>query len=351
MGAPEDAIRSEIAAVVEAVEILSPDTFRIADEPPLRVAPAQPLAGLYQPHPYAPAPLPSAALVIGLQSVLYARCYSHCLGQAPAAQAAPPDPWLVSRLSQANASRDRWDPGWQVYDLRPDGHVFVLKGDHQRSAMPGEYLAEGIPGQPPLAGSTVTLRVARESQHLQPGFYFMFSEVPPDIWDEYFLIRFYFNCTAQGTPELVAYITSTLNLYQVPYRMKALTDASQYTRTDSMVLYCARRYFQVVARIVECLPAAAGRHLASAVPLFTKRLRAGVGLAEDPGNGESFGMNRCRLTAEGLVDASMQGYRELASRLRAVEARFTLNGLKLEQPYLRPGSVDLFEVADAGGAA
>ena len=26
-----------------------------------------------------------------------------------------------------------------------------------------------------------------------------------------------------------------------------------------------------------------------------------------------------------------------------------MNGLKLEQPYLRPGSVDLFQVADAGG--
>ena len=56
----------------------------------------------------------------------------------------------------------------------------------------------------------------------------MFSEVPPDIWDEFFLIRFYFNCTAEGVPELVAYLTSTLNRYQVPYRMKALTDPSQY---------------------------------------------------------------------------------------------------------------------------
>ena len=47
-----------------------------------------------------------------------------------------------------------------------------------------------------------------------------------------------------------------------------------------MVLYCARRYFQIVARIIERLPVAAGRHLAATVPLFTKRLRAGVGLAE-----------------------------------------------------------------------
>jgi type III HopA1-like effector protein len=346
MDTDEKSIVSEIAAVIEAVKIESWALFRIGEDMPLRVTVAQTIPGTSPEHAYA---ILAAPLVGGLQSALYARCYSHRLEEPTVGHVSAPDPWLVDRLSQANASRERWDPGWQIYDVRPDGQVYVLKGDQQRSAIPGEYVADTMPGQPPSAGSVVTLKVTRESQQLQPGFYYMFGENPTDIWDDHYLVRFYFNCSAEGAPALIGYLTSTLNRYSVPFRMKALTDSSHYTRTDSMVLYCARRYFQIVGRIVKFL-SVPERHLGRSVPLFTKKLRAGVGFAEDPGNGESFGMHRCRIVAEGIVDAWMQGYRDLARRSRAVQERFAMYGLKLDQPYLRPGSVDLFEVTEVGAA-
>jgi len=70
-------------------------------------------------------------------------------------------------------------------------------------------------------------------------------------------------------------------------------------------------------------------------------------LAEDPGNGESFGMHRCRLTAEGIVDAWRQNHMGPEAWLQAVDARFTLNGLKLNYPYLGPGSIECFELAES----
>jgi hypothetical protein len=172
----------------------------------------------------------------------------------------------------------------------------------------------------------------------------MFGEAPGDVWDETFIVRFYFGCTSEHVPELVAHLTQNLNAYFVPYRMKALTDPSYYTRLDPVVLYCARRYFSVVARIIGQLPSSVLGRLKDATPLFTKRLRAGIGIAEDPGNGESFGMHRCRLTAEGITDAWRQGRNDAQSRLDAIEARFARNGLQLDRPYLAAGSVDQFEI-------
>jgi hypothetical protein len=328
----EDTIRADVLAVVAAVDILSGSALRIRDEAPLQVA-AQ--AGVS----------PADGLIQALQALLYGRCYSHRLDDpvagAPAA-AVGADPEHARRLSAANRGRERWDPGWQIYQVAANGQVFILKGDRQRAATPGEYIAEQMTGLAPAAGSTVTLRVARESHILQPGFYYMFGEIPTDIWDEHTLIRFYFSCTAQGITDLVHHLTGELNRYQVPYRMKALTDPAHYTRTDSMVLYCARRYFAPIAGIIMSLGPAATAGLKDSVPLFAKPMRPGVAVAEDPGNNQSFGMHRCGLVAEGLVDAWQQGAREPDKRLDCVAARFTANRLRLERAYLGPDAVDHF---------
>jgi len=335
-------IRSELIQILRLIEILSPTSFRFAGEPPIQVAP--PMVPL--PATAVAQALPGEPLVVGIQSMLYHRCYSHRTTDVLAMNTAP-DAQLVTQLAWANSSRERWDPGWQIYQLGTGGQIFVIKGDRQRAAMPGEYVAAEYSGGTPQVGASVVLRISRESRTIQPGFYYMLGEVPSDIWDEHFLIRFYFNCTAQGVVELVAHLTRDLNRFQVPYRMKALTDAGHYTRCDAMVLYCAHRYFQIVARIIGNLPLSVLQQLEGSVPMFTKRLRAGVGLAEDPGNGESFGMHRCRLTAEGIVDAWQQNHMGPEAWLQAVDARFTLNGLKLNYPYLGPGSIECFELAES----
>jgi HopA1 effector protein family len=332
MSTAEDAIRADVLAVVTAIDIVSLSAVRLRDEAPVAVA-AQPGAS------------PAESLIQALQGLMYGRCYSHRLDDAvPAAPVATvgADAEHVRRLSAANRSRERWDPGWQIYQLAANGQVFVLKGDRQRASTPGEYIAEQMTGLAPAVGSMVTLRVARESQIMQPGFYYMFGEIPTDIWDEHTLIRFYFSCTADRIADLVHQLTGELNRYQVPYRMKALTDPAHYTRTDSMVLYCARRYFAPVAGIITSLGPAATAALKDSVPLFAKPLRQGVGVAEDPGNGQSFGMHRCRLVAEGLLDAWQQGAREPDKRLECVAARFTANRLRLERAYLGPDAVDHF---------
>jgi hypothetical protein len=89
------------------------------------------------------------------------------------------------------------------------------------------------------------------------------------------------------------------------------------------------------------MPPEVAAALRPATPLFTLPLAPGIGLAEDPNTGESFGMHRCRLTAEGIVDAWSRGEQSGAARLAAIAAAFTRAGCDLDRPYLSPASADL----------
>jgi hypothetical protein len=325
----------ELGEVLESIKIISPFAVQFGNEPPVQVAPAPPPPG------FGNHPLPQDLLVQTVQALLYDRCYAHRLGFSIGAPAQ--DPQFAARLSAANRSRERWDMGWTVYQLGPDGMLYLIKGERQRTVQPGEFILTGAPGAAPQVGSVVSLLVARESFLMQPGFYYMFSETPTDVWDDHNLLRYYLHCTPGCVEAAIAYLTASLNRYQIPFRMKALSDAALYTRTDAMVLYVAKRYFPLTTRIVKGMPESIRGELRPSVPWFAKPLLAGIGMAEDPGNGESFGMHRCRLVAEGITDAWRQGDQSLSGRIRAVEARFVMNGMNAERPHLNAGSVDWFE--------
>jgi hypothetical protein len=329
----EKFIHQELEPILQPIVILSPELVQFAGEPAVQVSSAP---AFIPGHP-----LPENPLVRALQQILYNRCYAHRMESGPPNPPAP-DAQLAARLSASNRSREHWDPGWKIYLTMSTGQIYVSKGERQRSAMPGEYIANTGPGMTPQVGSWVMLRVDRESHVLQPGFYFMFSETLTDVWDEHNLLRFYFHCTPQVVAPLVEHLTIELNQYLVPYRMKALSDAALYTRTDAMVLYCAKRYFDIVSRILLLIPEWILSRLESSVPLFSKPLLPGIGVAEDPNTGESFGMHRCRLVAEGIVDAWVQGQQSVPARLRSVAARFAMNGFQLDAPHLNSGCLDPF---------
>jgi HopA1 effector protein family len=329
-------IRQELRPVLEAIAIVSPAAIIFRGET-IAVTP-----GPVQPIPGVPAhPLPQMPLERELQALLYARCYSHRFEDIAPLPPYSSDPTYVQRLAAANRSQARFESGWTVYTAAPNGLVYLQKGDRQRTAQPGEYLTSGPPGMPPQQGSMVTVSAPRDSAIAQPGFYFLYGETLSDIWDEHHLLRFYFHATAESAPALLEYLTAELNRFQTPFRMKALIEPAMYTRTDAVVLYLARRHQQIAIRIMQRMPGEIGARLRPATPLFTLPLAPGIGLAEEPNTGESFGMHRCRLVAQALVEAWKAGDQSVAGRLTAIAAHFTRAGFNLDLPYLSPTSTDL----------
>lgn len=336
-------IQDDLARVLEAITVLSPAMFRFRGET-INVSP-----GPVQPIPAFPThPLPQLPLTRDLQIVLYSRCYAQRIEDpSPAKPLATftSDPLFVAALSRGNCSQPRWEGGWSVYAVGPGGQVSIQKGDRQRFALPGEFISQGPPGLVPQPGSTVSVFAPRESSATQPGFYFAFGEMLSDVWDEHNLLRFYFHAPSELAPDLLAYLTGALNRHLVPFKLKILNEPTFFSRTDAVVLYLAKRYYALTVRLIREMPESLSGRLRPATPLFTLPLQPGIGLAEDPNTGESFGMNRCRMTAEAIVDAWRNGESSTAARLKAVAARFAQEGYNLDLPYLNPGSLSLPEVA------
>lgn len=335
-------LEADLTAALGAFNILTPFSFSFMGEPEID-------AGSVPTTPNWTAASAEAnseqLLARAIQASLYDRCYAHRLGDAPtqpAQQSAAEDADFARRLAEANASRERWDPDWMIYQLGANGQVFVRKGERERMAMPGAFVSDMVFSQALQIGTNVRLRAPREAPGLQPGYYFGFGETLDELAEQLSLVRFYFHCAAEKAAPLLAALTSALNRFQVPFQVKAPISPGLYGRTDAVVLYVGARFFDITARIISSIRERGA--LAPAVPLFTKRLWPGIGVAVEPGTGESFGSHRCRLAAEGIVDAWRQGKQDVPARLTAAAARFAAAGLDITRPYLGAGWVDLFSL-------
>jgi HopA1 effector protein family len=323
--------QAELNAVFDKFEIRSPVAFSFDGEPESDARGFQPASGA--------ASQSDDVLIKAIQAVLYDRCYAR-RSPRESAQAAAPDIEFARRLAAANAGRERWDRGWIVHQFGPNGQAFVRKGDRERVAVPGAFIFDAAPNMTPQIGSNVSVRAPSETYEAQPGYYFAFGESLDELADNLSLTRLYFHCRAEDAALLVSELTAALNRFQTPFQFKTPTAPSLYGRTDAAVLYVGGRYFPITARIVAFVREKV--RLEAATPLFTKTLWPGVGAAVEPGTGESFGSHRCRVMAEGIVDAWRRGEQGAPARYAATEGRFAAAGLDLKRPWIGPGGVDPF---------
>jgi hypothetical protein len=205
--------------------------------------------------------------------------------------------------------------------------------------LPGEFHVPGARGAMPSPGAPASARVERESWTMQPGFYFAFGRELGDAEDEQGLVRFYWNVReGADAPRLVRAVTARLNRFEIPFRMKCPVHPGAYRRIDAAVVYIARRHCRITSWLMADAHAELRERLDADVPLLTKRLAHGLGLAEDPGGGESFGTHRCRLLAEGLWEAHGADATTDAARDAHIVAVFRRNELDPDRPWLGPRS-------------
>lgn len=277
-------------------------------------------------------------LVIDLQTSIYDEAYCRPLGSRtdPPATAVS----LIEPLSAANTGRDRWESGWSLVHMMPNSHALARKGDLANVFPPDEFVANG---GTPSAGAPLHVLFARESRTQQPGFYLANGETPAPFGADSRMTRIYWHIAEEGAVTLTRAVTTLLNRYQVPFRFKTLSFSGIYTRSDAAVLYFASRYHQIIARLLRSIREEVRNHLRPATPLLTRKLYDGIGLAEDPATGESFGMSRSRLIAQAIWDAYARGLQTEEARMMELTIQFERIGLSLDRPHLRAASFDFYE--------
>jgi hypothetical protein len=292
--------------------------------------------------PAAP-PADPRPLQLGLRDHLYRRGFSRPAGTKAAGGPPAAVPGLVRRLSAANRGRDTWLPGWRVDELGAGGKAVLVLGARRRAVEAGDYALTLSQDLPPRIGCDATLRHRRESLTLQAGVYYAFGDALAEVDDGGPALRVYLHAARESAVLLFEILTVGLNARQVPFTLKSMLRPEDADRSDATLLYLPPQRFPAFAELLRQAGAPLRAALEPEVPLFTKPLAPGIGLAESPVTGESFGMHRCRLVAEGVVEAWSTGRDNEESRRWSVERRFAAEGLSVAAPYLNPGSADVYE--------
>jgi predicted DNA-binding WGR domain protein len=239
---------------------------------------------------------------------------------------------FMNQLSQANASQDGLDYHWNIYNIdTASGNVYVQKNGELRWLQPNGYYFANPQQQQAALNTKVNLIRQKENKSLQPVFYHVFSnEMFPQ---EAEIGRIYWNISPEGAAILINLLTTTLNEYKIPFQFKCLNHPELYIRSDAAVLYVTKKHVQLLSIILHSVIPNLEPYLVDEIPMFTKRLFKGVGYAEDPGKGQSFGMSRSTTIATALVEAFQQE-NDAKQTMEHVVNSLSRKGMNLDRLHL-----------------
>ena len=280
-------------------------------------------------------------LLHNLANLLYVACYTRSgkLKQDDLIDRNEADLFLTA-VREANTSIETYDCGWVVEGIEHGCNVLVRKGGNKRYTYAGDFLRENFTQGQLQPGDSVNIRIVPEYD-LLPGtmevFYFVVGETLLEN-NNSAIVRVYFNLMPDGVAPLVAWLSQTMNRYNIPFQFKCLNRPDLYTRCDAGVLYIDKRYFNFVSELLLGSYSIFKIRLKHQVPMFTRIIAPGIGFAENPFSPtESFGTSRCKIIAQGIVDA----WKEKQSKDRWIDfilETIYANYLQPEALYLNPNS-------------
>ena len=280
------------------------------------------------------------------------RLYEHCyIRPTPQARVAPDDGAVHAfrlALSTANSGRGTWEAGWVVESTGPIWHL-VMSPYQVRFSVPHTRVRSARRLE---AGAACEVRVPKERRNLYPGYYFMVGDEPWPLADGGHAppVRVYWNVTSAVAPRLVAGLSTHLNRNGIPFWAKARDTPDGHGRADSAVLYLPIASFEQAGSDLAAVAAELESELMPAVPMFTLPVAPGVGVAEDPLNGLSFGQHRCELVARALWKGYGEQEAGWRSRYELIAREFRAEGLDVARPHLSAGSEDRYRLPGRGFA-
>jgi hypothetical protein len=147
-------------------------------------------------------------------------------------------------------------------------------------------------------------------------------------------VSIFFNVSAEGAPILMNFLSKALNALECRFTFKVLNSSLLFGRHDSAILEIQADAYPLLQKILEANLARVYSHLSRPVALFSCPLAPGIGLVESPEDGTDFGLSRCGLVAQVLLNSQATSH----SRRELIVAQFVQHGLDWNRPYLNPGS-------------
>jgi HopA1 effector protein family len=265
-----------------------------------------------------------------LADALYERWYTQPVTPAPSA---PADPMLHHRtllaaLRAAHAGTSRLTSGWVITEANPAGGIVAVRGGRQRFAPPGDYVTGSRRCCPATPGMPVELLARNAELDGERGLWWTFSDEPLSEP----IGRIYVNVRAATAPRALREITGALTGFT--FRLKCPIYPDSYRRVDALVIYHDRDAREGVLAELTGRWAVLGPLLDPGVPPLTGFVRPGLAVADELGDGRSYGEGRCQLLA-GAIAGHRDDWaaRSAASRREILAAALTESGASIEQPW------------------
>ena len=345
-------LQTVLEDIVNNVEIRSDFSVRHPDYKPLEL-PEEAIARFQK----MPEQMQQKYLSLQLRSFLYGIYYSGSMRRALALDAEDDnlplnlenntvlgvDLEFYNRIHQSNSGKGYFQPGWSILKEESDGSLAVTNGSLKLHIKRDKHLQ--AESQNAVVGDTVAIKMPKNC--VQNGFYVSVGDARVNLHrDKSVLVRIYFNLTPDGAVAVMGSLTQQLNEGDIPFDFKVLYNPQDYQRHDSGVLYFDRSNYQQVHQILQQVYQEHQPHFKAEVPLFTLQLAPGLALAEEPDNKfaerESFGMNRCQIIANGLLDAWYEGKDLPDEKMRSIFEQFSLAGIDSSHTYLNADSENIY---------
>ncbi|WP_310487474.1 T3SS effector HopA1 family protein, partial [Chamaesiphon sp. VAR_69_metabat_338] len=201
---------------------------------------------------------------------------------------------FTQSLSRANPSHGYIDPDWQIVAETPDRELIVVKDGLHLHVDRKQHLAKEY--RKAAIGDTIPIylphNLADRDTYIAVGNY-----GTPDRAES---VQLYFNFTPAAALDSLPRISHSLNRLGIPFQFAILHDPALFYRYDAGTLWLPQAGYLAAQQDLSQIYRSHQAEFSAQVPLFTKSLAPGLGLAEVPATA-SFGMQRCELIAAALV--------------------------------------------------
>lgn len=193
----------------------------------------------------------------------------------------------LADCSASNHLETDWQPAVAVVHEKSDGSARIDIGGVIVRCEQSDWR---------VSSNGVFVRTGNEDRFSQPGAYFALGGHATN--DN--VVRLYWNLAPEHVALLVDVLTRVLPDARVPFSLKVFPGQR---RCDSGVLYLSRDDWDVAINPVATAYEKVRPYMAREVPLLTAELAPGLGIADDPGRGESFGLTWMNAIASAVVAA------------------------------------------------
>lgn len=258
---------------------------------------------------------------------------------------------FYQQLHENNHGIGNYDADWEVLRIEPDGTMAVMKNNLTLYVEPECYLKSD---RSPTPGDLIGIWMPKN--RLQNGCYIAIGNCnqqhPSHSHNHHInyhskkIAKIYFNITPSGAIALMNILTKRLNDASIPFSFEVLYNPISYRRYDTATLQFNCEDYRAIHKILEPTYLETEIYFQPQIPLFTKYLAPGLSLAEEPNQKfspeESFGMNRCQIIANALLEAWQKGKNAIEERIQIIQQHFASELIDLHYPYLNPSSHDIY---------